>query len=146
MLPIIRQTILSDSTDLTSKETPEIVGYDIAFNHTINGIPVISKNGEGIWVEVRSKGISKIKHLWRTVNINNNDLEVGKDLIDENEAINKFANNFEKVIDQSNDEVTVKEMKLKYYDNDKEILPVWSFKLESGEMFLISAINGEIIN
>ena len=107
-------------------DTPEVVEYTVHFYHQLNGVDVLSDQGEGITVTVDKYGVADMKYRWSDIKTATKMSATTAQALSLNAAREQYlqAKSEDTVQDSSNGSVVVTQA---YYVNDGNTTSLWTF-------------------
>ena len=139
-------TVVREELDVFNETAgpAEIVSWTIRFYQTYNGVPVVSKDNNGILMTVSENGLHSLQYNWknivpaaRTMTMNSTRVTLS-----ENEAIEKYCNKIDLKNLDANSNIAYRQV---YLYQDNEVIPAWVFGTEDAffEPVYIDAITGD---
>lgn len=138
-------TVVREELDVFNETAgpAETVSWTIRFYQTYNGVPVVSKDDNGIIMTISENGLHSLQYNWKTIvpvaqSMTMNSVKT----LSENEAIEKYCNKVNLKNWDINSNISYRQV---YLYQDNEVIPAWVFGTEDAffEPVYINAITGE---
>ncbi|MDD6200517.1 MAG: DNRLRE domain-containing protein [Firmicutes bacterium] len=132
--------------------SPDTIEYTVSFYRTVNGIDIISDQGDGILIGFNENGVTDLRYLWRDIEFVSKQNVLTENIV----TMDKALEIFQAELDSTSQIIAANELlnndttrtTTAYMQIGNEIRPVYAFSSDAGyaNCIFVDVLTGEVLS